>query len=145
MTDLPRYWTPAFIEAFVERLNEDPGFQHHARRFSSKIVLQCLDTPDGRDIRATYDIDAGYVSVDVVDEDAPSAVVRNGRFDSRSALARATAPYDVWRRVDDGSLSILGAMASPEYRIEGSRMRIMLHLSIFDAQGQVASAMPKRY
>ena len=145
MTDLPRYWTPAFIEAFVEQLNEDQDFQRHARRFSDTIVFQCLDTPDGRDLRATYEIDAGYVTVEVIDEEAPSAVVRNGQFDSRSGLARATAPYDVWRRVDDGTLSIMGAMASPDYRIEGSRMKIMLNLSVLDALGKVASGMPKRY
>ena len=145
MTDVPRYWTRAFIEAFVERLNEDPDFQRHAHRFSDTIVFQCLDTPDGRDVRAAYEIDSGYVSVQITDEEAPSAVVRDGRFDSQSGLARATAPYDVWRRVDDGSLSIMGAMASPDYRIEGSRMKIMLNLSLFDALGKVASGMPKRY
>lgn len=145
MTDLPRYWTPAFIEAFVDRLNEDAGFQEHAKRFSDTIVLQCLDTPDGRDVRATYDIDSGYVTVAIVDEPAPSPAVRDGRFDGRNAMARATAPYDVWRRLDDGSLGIMGALASPEYRIEGPRMKIMLNLSVFDALGQVASAMPKRY
>ncbi len=145
MTDVPRYWTPAFIEAFVDRLNEDQDFQRHAHRFSDTIVFQCLDTPDGRDVRATYEIDAGFVTAHVIDEEAPSEVVRNGRFDSHSGLARATAPYDVWRRVDDGSLSIMGAMASPDYRIEGSRMKIMLNLSVFDALGKVASRMPKRY
>jgi len=145
MTDLPRYWSRAFIDAFVERLNEDPDFQRHARRFSDTIVFQCLDTPDGRDVRAAYDIDAGYVTVDVLEEEAPSDVVRDGRFDGRFGLARATAPYDVWRRVDDGSLSIMGALASPDYRIEGPRMKIMLHLAVFDALGKVASAMPKRY
>lgn len=145
MTDLPRYWSRAFIEAFVEHLNEDPDFQRHAHRFSDTIIFQCLDTPDGRDVRAEYDIDDGFVTVRITDEDAPSATVRDGKFDSHSGMARATAPYHIWRRVDDGTLSIVGAMASPDYRIEGSRMKIMLNLSVLDALGKVASSMPKRY
>lgn len=145
MTDLPRYWSRAFIDRFVERLNEDADFQREAATFSDTIVLQCLDAPGGRDVGAAYTIDAGYVTVEVVDEAAPSDAVRERPFDASSAMARATAPYRIWKELDSGSMNVLGALASPEYRIDGPRLRIMMNLGIMNHMSRVAALVPKSY
>ena len=145
MTAVPRYWSLPFIDAYVERLNEDEDFQRQTRSFSDTIVLQCLDTPDGKDVRAAYTIDAGYVTADVLEEDSPSTAVRTGDFDVNGALARATAPYEVWSQLDRGELNVMGAMASPDYRIEGPTLKIMMNLGVINALSGVAARMPKTY
>ena len=145
MPDLPRYWTPAFIDRFVDALNSDPEFQREASRFSDVIVLQCLDAPGGKDVRAAYSIDAGYVTVEVTAEDAPSGRLRDRTFDSSRAMARATAPYGIWKDLDTGTLSVLGALGSPEYHIDGPRLKIMMNLGIMNQMSRVASGVPKTY
>lgn len=145
MADLPRYWTPGFIDRFVDALNADAEFQREAARFSDVIVLQCLDAPGAKDVRAAYSIDAGYVTVDVTVEDAPSARLRDRAFDASRAMARATAPYSIWKDLDTGALSVLGALASPDYHIDGPRLKIMMNLGIMNQMSRVASGVPKEY
>ena len=68
----PRYWTPAFIEAFVEALNDDPGFEKTAGSFTDTIILRCFDMPDGHDIEAAYAFEDGQVvDVEVWMDEAP--------------------------------------------------------------------------
>lgn len=142
----PRYWSPAFVERFVERLNRDTAFQQAVDSFSETIELRCLDTPTGEDVSATYTFEAGVVvNVDLWIDEAPSEEMRNEPFDGSILLARATAPYDVWVKLDRGELGATEALASPDYHIEGSRMRIMAHLNVFRGLNKVASDVEKTY
>jgi len=83
--------------------------------------------------------------VKVVDEAAPSEAVRESPFDRNEALARATAPYEVWTRLDKGEMNVLGALASPDYKIEGATIKIMLNIGVFNALSDVASNIDKAY
>ncbi len=94
---------------------------------------------------AAYHIDEGYVSVDITDDAAPSTVIRDAPFNAREALARATAPYNVWVKLDRGEMTAVGALASPEYVIEGPRLKIMLNMGIFNAMSAVSAGIDKRY
>lgn len=147
MTDTaPRYWSPAFIERFVERLNSDPEFQKAADSFSETIELRCLSTSKGEDVSATYIFEKGtVVNVDLWIDEAPSEQMRNDPFDGSTILARATAPYNVWVKMDKGELGATEALASPDYRIEGPMMRIMSHLNVFRGLNKVASEVEKTY
>lgn len=143
---IPRYWSPAFVERFVERLNSDDEFQAAADSFSETIELRCLDTPDGEDVSATYTFEEGtVVSVDLWIDDAPSEQMRNEPFDESAVLARATAPYEVWVKMDRGELGTTEALASPDYSIEGSMMHIMRHLNVFRGLNKVAADVEKTY
>src|SRR5690606_1894768 len=62
MPDRPQYWTPEFVEAFVEAMNEDASFQKAVRGFSDTIVLRCLDHPTGQDVEASYTFEDGEVT-----------------------------------------------------------------------------------
>lgn len=146
MPDVPQFWSPEFIEAFVERMNEDEAFQRAARGFSETIVFRCLDHPSGQDIEAAYAFEGGEVTgVELWMEEAPSEALRGAAFDKRAALARATAPYEVWVRLDKGELTPLGALTSPDYSIEGPKLRIMSHMGVLNGMSAVSRAVPKTY
>jgi putative sterol carrier protein len=146
MSDAPRYWTPEFVQRFVEALNNDADFQRTAGSFSNTIELRCLDTPDGEDVNAAYTFDDGtVVDVDLWIDDAPSEQMRNTPLDRSEAMARATAPYDVWVKVDTGEMGVAQALTSPDYSIEGSMVRIMSNIGVFQGLNKVAASVEKTY
>lgn len=142
----PRFWSPAFVERFVHRLNRDCDFQEAADSFSETLVLRCLNTSTGEDVSATYTFEKGsVVSVDLWIDEAPSEQMRSDPFDEDTTLARVTAPYHQWVKLDKGELGATEALASSEYHIEGPMMRIMVHLNIFRGLSEVASDIDKTY
>jgi putative sterol carrier protein len=146
MSDPPRYWTPAFVERFVEALNSDEKFQDTAGSFSKTVELRCFDTPDGEDVSATYTFEDGQVvDVDLWIDDAPSDEMREEPVDKNAVMARATASYDVWVRMDKGEMGAAEALASPDYQIEGSMMQIMSNMGVFRGMNAVAAGVEKTY
>ena len=146
MSDAPRYWTPAFVERFVDALNNDEDFQETAGSFSETIELRCLDTPDAEDVSATYAFEEGrIVDVDLWIDEAPSEQMREEEVDTDAIMARATAPYDVWVQMDKGEMGAAEAIASPDYQIDGSMMQVMSNMSVFRGMMSVAAEVEKTY
>lgn len=146
MRDAPRYWTPAFVKRFVNALNHDEEFQSTAGSFSKAIELRCFDTPDGEDISAIYTFDDGMVvDVDLWIDEAPSQEMREEPVDKEAVMARATADYDVWVRMDKGEMGAAEALASPDYQIEGAMMQIMSNMGVFRGMNAVAADVEKTY
>jgi putative sterol carrier protein len=144
--DAPRYWTPEFVEAFVEAINGDEEFQDTAGSFSETVELRCLDTPDGEDVSATYTFDDGQiVDVDLWIDDAPSEQMRDEPVDKDAVMVRATAPYDVWVKMDKGEMGSTEALASPDYQIEGAMMKIMSNMGVFRGMNKVSAHVEKSY
>lgn len=143
--ELPLYWSDAFVDVFVKALGDDAAFQKAARRFHGVVVLRCLDAPGGDDVEATYRIDAGVVTASVRRERAPSSGLRQAPFDKAVALARTTASYDLWRALDRGEMSVVRAIASPDYHVEGSKLSIVSNIGVFNAMSAVAAGIDKRY
>ena len=144
--DAPRYWTPEFVEAFVESVNSDEEFQDKAGSFSETVELRCLDTPDGEDVSATYTFEEGQiVDVDLWIDDAPSDQMRDEPVDKSEVMVRATAPYDVWVKMDKGEMGSTEALASPDYQIEGAMMKIMSNMGVFRGLNKVAAHVEKTY
>jgi putative sterol carrier protein len=144
MADLPLYWSAAQTAQYVEALNRDEAFQKAARKFDDTVVFRCFDTPEGTDIEVRYRIQNGRVSETRREERAPSRPLRDAPFD-KSTFARTSAPYAVWTKLDKGEMNVLQAIASPEYHLEGSKLKIMANIGVFNAMSAVASRMPKRY
>ena len=142
----PRYWTPAFIEAFVDALNDDPGLARTAGSFTDTIVLRCFDTPDGYDVEAAYAFEDGQVvNVEVWMDEAPCMEMRNEPFDKDEAMARATATYAVWTKLDRGEMNVLEALTSPDYMVEGPKLRILANINLLNRMNAVAAALEKTY
>ena len=146
MSDAPRYWTPAFVERFVDALNNDEDFQETAGSFSETIELRCLDTPDAEDVSATYTFEEGrIVDVDLWIDEAPSEQMREEEVDTDAIMARATAPYDVWVQMDKGEMGAAEAIASPDYQIDGSMMQVMSNMGVVRGMMSVAAEVEKTY
>jgi len=146
MADSPQYWSPEFVERFVEALNRDEKFQSTAGSFSNTIELRCLGTPDGEDVSALYTFEDGrVVDVDLWIDEAPSEEMRQEPFDSSTAMARATAPYAVWVKLDKGEMGVTAAITSPDYNIDGPMLQIMSNIGVFRGLNRVASEVEKTY
>lgn len=144
--DAPRYWTPEFVEAFVDSVNNDDEFQDKAGSFSETVELRCLGTPDEEDVSATYAFEDGQiVDVDLWIDDAPSDQMRDEPVDKNEVMVRATAPYDIWVKMDKGEMGSTDALASPDYQIEGAMMKIMSNIGVFRGLNKVAAHVEKTY
>jgi putative sterol carrier protein len=146
----PLYWSDAYSRALVEAFRKDPDFQKAARKFDDTIVLRCLDAPteegNGKeDVEAVYRIRHGEVTLTRRAEPAPSRALRDAPFDKGSVFARTTAPYALWARLDRGEMNVLQALASPDYVVEGPKLKIMANIGLFNAMSAVASRLPKRF
>lgn len=139
------YWSEPFSRHYVEELNADESFRKNARKFEATLVLRCLDSPDGFDIEHTYRIARGVVSLDRWAEPSPHTALRQKPFDPSSALARTTAPYDIWMKLDRGEMNVLGAIRSPDYAVEGPKLKIMRALPVLNAMSACGARMNKRY
>ena len=146
MAEVPRYWTPEFIESFVEAMNDDPGFMRATGSFTDRIILRCLDDPEGQDLEAIYRFEDGLVvDVELWIEEAPCDEMREAPFDKSSALARATAPYAVWAQLDRGEINVVQAIASPDYDVEGNKLKILANIGILNGMNTVAAHIEKTY
>lgn len=145
MSELPLYWSTAQTREYVAALNEDPAFQKAARKFDDAVVFRCLDTPEGTDVEVTYRIRNGRVSEARREEPSPSRAIRDAAFDKRQAFARTTAPYAIWTKLDRGEMNVLQTLTSPDYHLEGPKLKIMANIGMFNAMSAVASRLPKRY
>jgi putative sterol carrier protein len=127
-------------------MNDSPDFAKAARGFSDTIVFRCLDHPAGEDIEAAYEFEDGQVvGVELWTEDSPSDELRAAAFDKSSALARATAPYEVWVKLDRGEMTPLGALTSPDYHIEGPKLKIMSNMGVLNGMSAVSRSIEKTY
>ena len=146
MSDAPAYWSPEFVSAFVDAVNEDERFQKSAASFSDTVVLRCLGTPSGEDVEASYHFEKGEITaVDLWTEDTGDDDFRAAPFDKKAALARATAPYAIWVKLDKGEMNALQALASPEYTVEGPKLKIMANMNVLEGMSRVAANVDKTY
>lgn len=146
MSDVPRYWSPEFVEAFVEAINADTDFQGTASGFSNTIELRCFDTPSGEDVAAAYSFEDGkIVDVDLWIDEAPSEDMRDEPFDKSIMMARASAPYSMWVKMDQGEIGAMQALTSPDYVIDGSTIKIMSNMGVFRGLNEVAAKIDKTY
>lgn len=145
MAEPPLYWSTEQTEQFVAALNQSPEFQKAARKFDDAVVFRCLDHPSGKDIEVVYTIHKGAVTADRREEDAPSTALRSKPFDKGQAFARTTAPFGVWVKLDKGEMNVVQAIASPDYKVEGSKLKIATNIGVFNAMSAIASKLPKRY
>lgn len=145
MADTPHYWTPEFTDVYVAELNRDPDFQKAARKFTGVLVMRALDAPETKDVEARYHVDHGKVRVETDREDAPSSAIRNRVFDKSRHFARTTAPYQMWCKLDRGEMNVVQAIAHPDYKVEGPKLKIMTSIGMLNAMAAVAKRLPKKY
>ena len=145
MTEPHRFWTVPLAEVMLERLNSDAKFKKLAAGVEATIQLRGTDTPDGTDIAATYHIHDGRLDLLEFDEQKAPSPMRTQPLDKSRYLARTTAPYPIWVKLDTGEFGVIDAIVNPNYKFEGAKLKVLRHLRMFARISELSQAMPKRY
>jgi len=145
VTQPHRLWTEPLVEIMLGRLNADAKFRKLAAGVEAKIQLRCTDTPDGTDIVASYHIHDSRLDCTSFDEQPAPAPMRNLPLDKSVYLARTTAPYSIWVKLDKGEMGVIDAIISPDYVFEGAKLKVLRHLRMFSRISEMSQEMEKRY
>lgn len=132
-------------DVLVARLNADAKFTKLAGKLNETIQLRCFDTPDGTDVAASYRVSAGKAElVKWVEEPAPAAL-RDEPLDKNAYLARTSAPYRIWVKLDTGEFGVIDAILSPHYKFEGAKLKVLKNIRTFQRISEISQTIEKRY
>ena len=143
---MERFWSEASVRETVDALNVDREHLELAANLSGTMVIRVLDDPDGQDIHACFRFDKGRC-VDWTYEAAPApSALRERPFKPMvDGLARVTANYDTFVKLDRGEIEVPDTVDSPDYSIEGNMLMLMPYMQAVDSWNRRARAVPKRY
>ncbi|MFT5355038.1 MAG: putative sterol carrier protein [Polyangiales bacterium] len=140
-----RLWSRTLADVLIAKINGDDKMKKLARKLEQTIQLRCLDTPDGTDVAARYGFANGKATlVEWVEEPSPAAF-RTDTFDKRSLLARTTAPYSIWVKLDKGEMGVIDAILSPHYKFEGQKLKVLKNIRVFHRVNELSSDIEKVY
>jgi len=145
MAEPPRIWTREFAEIMVATLNADAKMRRLGGGLDDSIQLRCKGTPDGLDVSASYHLSDGKIELTRWDEAPAGGPLLAQPLDRSQYLARTTAPYDIWVKMDKGEFTVMDAILSPKYKFEGAKLKVLRHVRVFIRISDVAQAMEKRY
>jgi len=144
---MARYFSREGIKESMEIINQDRAHLEAAKLLTGKVALRVLNTPDAKDLIVTYSFEKGRC-VDWVYEEAPSPAreLRERRFRPvKDGLARVTANYATFVKLDKGEMEPADAVKSPDYQIEGSMLMIMPLMQAVDSWNRMVRKVPKTY
>ena len=143
---MARYFSRELTETSVEALNNDPEHLELAQLLTGVVVLRALDDPDGNDVMITYTFHKGACSDWVFeDEPAPSSLRQRPFVPLKDGIARVTANYDTFVKLDKQQMEPADTLDSPDYKIEGSMLMILPLMQSMDSWNRVVRRMPKEY
>ncbi|MBO6936698.1 MAG: hypothetical protein JJ863_17125 [Deltaproteobacteria bacterium] len=145
MSEPERFWTKPLAIEMLSRLNSDAKFKKLAANVDAVIQLRCKDTPDGTDVCATYHIHDGQLDLKDWDEGPAPAAWREEPLDKKKLLARTTAPYPIWVKLDTGEFGVIDAIINPSYKFEGAKLKVLRHLRMFSRIADLSQELEKRY
>ena len=144
---MARYFSRELVHEAVEAMNADPAYLAAAKLLSGKFALRALDAPDGKDVLVTYTFQAGKVTGwDYESEPSAAGTLRQRAFrPMKDGLARVTAAYATFVRLDRGEIDPADAINSPDYKIEGPMLMLMPLMQAIDAWNRKVRGLPKEY
>jgi len=142
-----RFWSKESVAQTIEVMNNDQEHMRLAANLSGKMVIRVLDDPDGKDIYATFSFQKGRCTDWTYEsEAAPSRLLRDRPFKPmKDGLARVTASYQTFVKLDTGKMEAADAINSPDYKIEGNMMMLMPMMQAVDSWNRKARAVDKEY
>ena len=141
-----RYFTREAIAESIEQINNDKQHLEAAKLLTGKFMLRVLDTPDGKDVIVTYTFDKGRCTDWKYEEAAAPSALRTKPFKPMiDGLARVTAKYATFVKLDKGEMDPADALNSPDYALEGNKLMLMPLLQAVDSWNRRVRAIPKTY
>jgi hypothetical protein len=143
---MARYFSREAVKESIDAINGDREHLEKAKLLSGKFVLRVLDTPDGKDLIVTYTFDKGRCTDWKYEEAAAPSALRTKPFKPMiDGLARVTAKYATFVKLDRGEMDPADALNSPDYALEGNKLMLMPLLQAVDSWNRRVRAIPKTY
>jgi hypothetical protein len=143
---MARYFSREAIQQSIDAVNADPKHLELAKLLTGKLILRCLATPDGKDLLVSYRFERGRCLEFVFEEEPAPSALRNRPFKAmKDGIARVTASYATFVKLDKGEMDPADAINSPDYQIEGSMLMILPLMQAVDAWNRKIRSLPKEY
>jgi hypothetical protein len=141
-----RYFSREAIAESIEAINNDRQHLEAAKLLTGKFILRVLDAPDGKDLLVIYTFDKGRCTDWTYEEGAAPSSLRKRPFKPMvDALARVTASYATFVKLDKGEMEPADALKSPDYALEGPTLMLMPLMQAVDSWNRRVRALPKTY
>lgn len=144
---MARFWSKESVQETIDVMNQDQEHLKLAKNLSGKVVIRVLDDPDGNDIYAGFAFKNGKcVDWTYEAEPAPARKLRDRPFKPLvDGLARVTANYQTFVKLDKGEMETADTVDSPDYKIEGNMVMLMPMMQAVDSWNRKARSVPKEY
>jgi hypothetical protein len=143
---MARYFTREAVRESVEILNVDRAHLEAAKLLTGKIALRVFDAPDGKDLIVTYVFEKGRCTDWVYEEETAPSKLRTRAFKPmKDGIARVTAKYQTFVKLDKGEMAPADAVRSPDYAIEGSMLMIMPLMQAITSWNETVRRIKKEY
>lgn len=143
---MARYFSRESAQEGVDRINNSPEHLKLAKNLTGKIILIALNDPDGNDVKLTYTFDKGRCadwSHEI--EPSPSSFLDTPFKPLVDGLARVSAQYQTFVKLDTGELEAADTVDSPDYKIEANMLMILPLMQAMDSWNRETRSLPKEY
>ena len=143
---MARFFSRDLAEESIEFCNADAAHLERAKLLNGKVILCALDTPDKQDVYVTYTFKAGRcIEFQYESEPAPSSLRDRPFVPMKDGIARVTANYQTFVKLDKEEMEPADTLDSPDYKIEGSMLMIMPLMQAVDSWNRAVRKIPKEY
>ena len=140
-----KYYTRTWQEELAKRIETDPKFLSDGQRLDGTRVFRVYEGPDGKDRLAMWTFEKGQcLSWKYEVQKSPWKKLREQPFDPKWTMRGATT-FQMMAALNQGEISPLRALASPEYKVEGSKLTILQMMKPLTAWNQVAAGIACTY
>jgi len=143
---MARLFTRELTQQGIDVCNADLEHLKRAELLDGGVILRALGTPDGTDVQIKYSFSKGRCTGFSFDEAASPAPFRSAPFVVlKDGLARITADYQTWVKLDKGEIEPTDALESPDYKVDGNMMLLMPLMQAVNSWTAKIREMPKEY
>ena len=140
-----KFKSKEWLDACVEKMDTDPTHLKDASKLTVKWCNIVLDSPDGTDKFEAWDIKNGKcLNLRHEEKPAPSDF-RTLPFDKKEFDYMCTATYEVLAKLHRGELTAMQALRNPAYKIQGSRLKLLMLTKALSSWNEVQKAIPTEY
>jgi hypothetical protein len=143
---MARMFTRELTEEVVTICNGDAEHLDKAKLLNGAFVLVAHDTPDSTDVCLLYKFTNGHIdSYEFEEEDAPSSFRDRTFRPMVDGLARVSASYETFVKLDKGEIEVADALSSSDYKIDGNMMMLMPLMQAMESFSGKVRALAKEY
>ncbi len=133
---MPKFPSDEWIKAFADELNQSPEYAEAAKNWEGDVCYVVL--PDGPLKEPVYfytDPWHGHVRNAYMSREAPT----------KKATFVMSAPFSVWRKLIEGKLNPIPALARQQIKLEGNLVKMMRTTKAVQATFECVTRVPTEF